>query len=105
MRSTFLSAALRAGHPIASALELLTVEMPDPIGSQFGSWWTRSPMVPNTRHAQAMAERWGLDDMRMFVVVASVQSETAETWPNPGKSLTRDPRAPIDDAQGTGTIE
>ena len=27
---------LRAGHPIAAALELLTVEMPDPIGSQFG---------------------------------------------------------------------
>ena len=27
---------LRAGHPIASALDLLTVEMPDPIGSEFG---------------------------------------------------------------------
>ena len=27
---------LRAGHPISAALELLTVEMPDPIGSQFG---------------------------------------------------------------------
>src|SRR5678815_2701868 len=27
---------LRAGHPIAAALDLLTVEMPDPIGSQFG---------------------------------------------------------------------
>jgi tight adherence protein B len=27
---------LRAGHPIAAALELLTAEMPDPIGSQFG---------------------------------------------------------------------
>jgi len=34
---------LRAGHPIAAALELLTVEMPDPIGSQFGivvDWMT-----------------------------------------------------------------
>ena len=27
---------LRAGHPIAAALDLLTVEMPDPVGSQFG---------------------------------------------------------------------
>jgi len=27
---------LRAGHPIAAALDLLTAEMPDPIGSQFG---------------------------------------------------------------------
>ena len=32
---------LRAGHPIAAALDLLTVEMPDPIGSQFGSSSTR----------------------------------------------------------------
>lgn len=68
---------LRAGHPIAAALELLTVEMPDPIGSQFGIVVDEITYGAELRDTlQAMAERWGLDDMRMFVVSLSVQSET-----------------------------
>jgi len=68
---------LRAGHPIASALDLLTVEMPDPIGSQFGVVVDEVTYGAELRDAlQAMAERWDLDDMRMFVVSLSVQSET-----------------------------
>lgn len=68
---------LRAGHPIASALELLTVEMPDPIGSQFGIVVDEITYGAELRDTlQAMADRWGLDDMRMFVVSLSVQSET-----------------------------
>jgi tight adherence protein B len=68
---------LRAGHPIAAALELLTVEMPDPIGSQFGIAVDEVTYGAELRDAlQNMAERWDLDDMRMFVVALSVQSET-----------------------------
>lgn len=68
---------LRAGHPIASALELLTVEMPDPIGSQFGIVVDEITYGAELRDAlQAMADRWGLEDMRMFVVSLSIQSET-----------------------------
>lgn len=68
---------LRAGHPIAAALDLLTVEMPDPIGSQFGIVVDEVTYGAELRDAlQAMAERWQLDDMRMFVVSLSVQSET-----------------------------
>jgi len=68
---------LRAGHPIASALDLLTVEMPDPIGSQFGVVVDEVTYGAELRDAlQAMADRWDLDDMRMFVVSLSVQSET-----------------------------
>lgn len=68
---------LRAGHPIAAALDLLTVEMPDPIGSQFGIVIDEVTYGAELRDAlQAMAERWELDDMRMFVVSLSVQSET-----------------------------
>jgi tight adherence protein B len=68
---------LRAGHPIAAALDLLTVEMPDPIGSQFGLVVDEVTYGAELRDAlQAMAERWGLDDMRMFVVSLSVQNET-----------------------------
>jgi tight adherence protein B len=68
---------LRAGHPIASALELLTSEMADPIGSQFGLAVDEVTYGAELRDAlQEMAERWDLDDMRMFVVSLSVQNET-----------------------------
>jgi tight adherence protein B len=68
---------LRAGHPIAAALDLLTVEMPDPIGSQFGIVVDEVTYGADLRDAlSAMADRWDLDDMRMFVVSLSVQNET-----------------------------
>lgn len=68
---------LRAGHPIAAALDLLTVEMPDPIGSQFGIAVDEVTYGAELRDAlQSMAERWDMDDMRMFVVSLSVQNET-----------------------------
>ena len=68
---------LRAGHPIAAALDLLTVEMSDPIGSEFGVVVDEVTYGAELRDAlQAMAERWDLDDMRMFVVSLSVQNET-----------------------------
>ena len=68
---------LRAGHPIAAALDLLTVEMPDPIGTQFGIVVDEVTYGADLRDAlTAMADRWDLDDMRMFVVSLAVQSET-----------------------------
>jgi tight adherence protein B len=68
---------LRAGHPIAAALDLLTVEMPDPIGSQFGLAVDEVTYGAELRDSlQNMAERWDLEDMRMFVVSLSVQNET-----------------------------
>lgn len=69
--------ALRSGHPIASAIELLTNEMEDPIGSEFGLVSDEVSYGAELRDAlEAMAERWDLDDMRMFVVSLSVQTET-----------------------------
>lgn len=68
---------LRAGHPVAAALDLLTVEMPDPIGSEFGIVVDEVTYGADLRDAlQAMAERWDMDDMRMFVVSLAIQSET-----------------------------
>jgi len=68
---------LRAGHPVAAALDLLTVEMPDPIGSQFGIVVDEVTYGADMRDSlAALAERWDLDDMRMFVVCLSVQNET-----------------------------
>lgn len=68
---------LRAGHPIGAALELLTEEMPDPIGSEFGIAVDETTYGADLKDAlQNMADRCGLEDMQMFVVSLSVQSET-----------------------------
>lgn len=68
---------LRAGHPIAASLELLTVELPDPMGSQMGLVVDEVSYGAELRDAlESMAERWDLEDMRMFVVALSVQQET-----------------------------
>lgn len=69
--------ALRSGHPIASAIDLLTKEMEDPIGSEFGLISDEvaygADLIGALEH---MADRWDLEDMRMFVVSLSVQSQT-----------------------------
>ena len=69
--------ALRSGHPIASAIELLTEEMEDPIDSQFGLVSDEVSYGADLTDAlHSMAERWDLDDIRMFVVCLAVQNET-----------------------------
>ncbi len=69
--------ALRSGHPIASAIDLLTEEMEDPLGSEFGLVSDEvSYGADLTSALRALAERWDLDDIKMFVVSLSVQSET-----------------------------
>ena len=69
--------ALRSGHPVASAIELLTQEMEDPIGSQFGLVADEVSYGSDlTAALHSMAERWDMDDIRMFVVSLSLQNET-----------------------------
>ncbi len=68
---------LRAGHPIAAALDLLTKEMKDPIGSEFGIVVDEVTYGSDLRDAlQRMAERWDMNEMHMFVISLSVQAET-----------------------------
>lgn len=69
--------ALRSGHPVAGAIDLLTREMDDPIGSEFGLISDEIAYGAELTDAiEAMADRWDLDDIRMFVVSLSVQIET-----------------------------
>ncbi|MEO5597284.1 MAG: type II secretion system F family protein [Novosphingobium sp.] len=69
--------ALKSGHPVASGLDLLTQEMEDPIGSEFGLVSDEVAYGAELTEAlAAMAERWDQEDIRMFVVSLSVQSET-----------------------------
>ena len=68
---------LRAGHPIAAALELLPQEMTDPLGSEFGLIVDEVTYGRDLRDAlDDCADRWDLEDMRMFVVSLSIQQET-----------------------------
>jgi len=68
---------LRAGHPVSSALNLLTEEMTDPIGSEFGLVVDEVSYGADLRDAlQNLADRWGLEDIHMFVVSLSIQAET-----------------------------
>lgn len=68
---------LRAGHPVGAALDLLTQEMTDPIGSEFGIVTDEVAYGADLRDAlQNMADRCDLEDVRMFVVSLSVQNET-----------------------------
>jgi len=69
--------ALRSGHPVAGAIDLLTKEMEDPIGSEFGLVADEVAFGAELTDAiEAMADRWDLEDIRMFVVSLSVQLET-----------------------------
>jgi tight adherence protein B len=69
--------ALHAGHPIAAAVELLTKEVEDPLGSEFGLVADEVAYGAELNDALlSLAERWDLDDIRMFVITLSVQSET-----------------------------
>jgi tight adherence protein B len=68
---------LRSGHPVSAALDLLTKEMEDPLGSEFGLVMDEVAYGADVRDAlQSMANRWGLEDIQMFVVSLSVQNET-----------------------------
>ena len=68
---------LRAGHPVSAALDLLTQEMPDPIGSEFGIVIDEVNYGLALRDAlENLAERVQTADIRMFVVCVAIQAET-----------------------------
>ncbi|MFN4038007.1 MAG: type II secretion system F family protein [Erythrobacter sp.] len=69
--------SLRSGHPISGALYLVSQEMVDPIGSEFGVVTDEVAYGSDLTEALSdMAERWDLDDIRMFVTSLSVQNQT-----------------------------
>lgn len=68
---------LRAGHPVDAALELLTTEVADPTGSEFGLVADEINYGLSLKQAlDNLADRIGTADIRMFVVCVSIQSET-----------------------------
>lgn len=69
--------ALRAGHPVSAAIDLITQEMTDPIGTEFGLVADEIAYGSDLNTALAgLGNRWNLEDIKMFAVCVSVQSET-----------------------------
>jgi tight adherence protein B len=69
--------ALKAGHPVISAVGLVTEEMGDPIGSEFGLIVDETTYGAEFREALVnFARRSGSDDAHFFAVSIGIQSDT-----------------------------
>jgi tight adherence protein B len=72
-----INRALRAGHPVVSAVRLAADEMGDPIGSEFGLIVDETTYGFEFRDAlMNFARRSGSADANFFAVSVSIQSET-----------------------------
>jgi len=72
-----INRALRAGHPVVSAIRLAADEMGDPIGSEFGLIVDETTYGYEFRDALVnFARRTGSPDAHFFAVSISVQAET-----------------------------
>ena len=69
--------AIRAGHPVISAMDLASNELGDPIGSEFGLIVDETTYGAEFNEALAnFAHRTGSEDAHYFAVAVSIQSET-----------------------------
>lgn len=69
--------SLRAGHPVVSALQLVTSEMGDPVGSEFGLIVDETTYGFELKEALAnFARRTGSEDAHFFAVSVAIQTET-----------------------------
>ncbi len=69
--------AVRAGHPVISAVQLASDELGDPVGSEFGLIVDETTYGVEFKEALAnFARRTGSSDAHFFAVSVSIQSET-----------------------------
>jgi tight adherence protein B len=72
-----INRAIRAGHPVISAVQLAATEMGDPIGSEFGLIVDETTYGLEFREALLnFARRTGSADAHFFAVSVSIQAET-----------------------------
>lgn len=72
-----LSQALRAGHSLASGMQLIAREMPDPAGTEFGRVFHEQNLGLKIEDAlRNMAERVDVLDVRFFVTAVLIQRQT-----------------------------
>jgi tight adherence protein B len=71
------SQALRAGHSLASGIHLVSEQMPDPAGTEFGRVFHEQNLGIRIEEAlRNMAERVDLLDVRFFVTAVQIQRQT-----------------------------
>ncbi|OSQ44324.1 type II secretion system F family protein [Marivita geojedonensis] len=69
--------SLRAGHPLTTAIALVSREMPDPIGSEFGIVSDQMTFGSDIEQAMlSMYDRVGATEIKMVTVSVSVQRST-----------------------------
>ncbi len=69
--------SLQAGHPVSAAMTLVTKEMADPIGTEFGLAVDEMTYGLDLKDALAnLGERVGVEDFQYVVVSINIQSET-----------------------------
>jgi tight adherence protein B len=72
-----MSQALRAGHSLASAIQLVHEQMPDPIGTEFGRVFHEQNLGVKIEDALTdMANRVDSLDVRFFVTAVLIQRQT-----------------------------
>jgi tight adherence protein B len=72
-----MSQALRAGHSLASAIQLIGEQMPDPIGTEFGRVFHEQNLGVKVEDAlKSMADRVDQLDVRFFVTAVLIQRQT-----------------------------
>lgn len=72
-----MSQALRAGHSLASGIQLVSEQMPDPIGTEFGRVFHEQNLGIKIEEALlGMADRCGQLDVRFFVTAVLIQRQT-----------------------------
>jgi tight adherence protein B len=72
-----INRAIRAGHPVISAVQLASDELRDPLGSEFGIIVDETTYGMDFREALAnFAHRTGSPDAHFFAVSIAIQSET-----------------------------
>lgn len=72
-----ITRGLRAGHPVPIAFSMVSREMSDPIGTEFGILSDEITYGANTVQAmQNLYDRVGHEDLPLFVTAVSIQSTT-----------------------------
>lgn len=72
-----MSQALRAGHSLPNAILLISQQMPDPVGTEFGRVFHEQNLGIKMEEAlQGMAKRVALMDVRFFVTAVLIQRTT-----------------------------
>lgn len=69
--------SLRVGHPLNSAINIVSKEVPDPLGTEFGFISDETAYGRDVSEAlRGLAERAGLQDMRFLAVAVAIQQKS-----------------------------